>query len=94
MPSRTSLATAAVAVSLLATAAHAASASADTTPPAPTTPPALTFVPPRVGPIRVDIGPTIINGQVINAGLHVLMPGVSAPPISWTLPTFNWPPHG
>jgi hypothetical protein len=92
MPTRTSFTVAAVAVSLLA-AVPAASASAATAPTA-TTPPALTFVPPSVGPIRVDLGPTIINGKVINAGLHVVMPGVSAPPINWTLPAISWPPRG
>jgi hypothetical protein len=68
-----------------AAVASAATAPAATTPPA-STPPALTFTPPRVGPISVDIAPTIINGKVIDPGLHVRMPGVSMPPISWTLP--------
>jgi hypothetical protein len=84
---------AAAAASLLVLAAPVAGASADTTPAA-TTPPTSTFVPPSVGPLHVDIGATIIDGQVIDPGLHVTMPGVSLPPISWTMPTFAWPPQG
>lgn len=86
---RTYAAAAAAAAGLLAFAipvAGASAATAPTTAPADAVPPALTFVPPKVGPISVDIAPTIINGQVINPGLHVLMPGVSLPPIAWTLP--------
>jgi hypothetical protein len=79
---------AAAAAGLLAIATPVAGASAPTSPaasgPASPPPPTFTFVPPRVGPLSVDIAPTIINGQVTDPGLHVLMPGVSVPPISWT----------
>ena len=77
-------------LSLFGLAAPVVGARADTTP-AVSLPPAvafplLTFVPPKVGPLSVNIGPTIIGGRVISPGVNVLMPGVSLPPISWTLP--------
>jgi hypothetical protein len=82
---------AAAATAALALAAPAA-ASAATTPPAPAlTGPAFTFVPPRVGPLSVDIGVTVINGKVTSPGVHVLMPGVTLPPIAWTLPAWRPP---
>jgi hypothetical protein len=86
------LSAAAVAASLVGLAGPVAGARAATAPPAFTLPAftlppvLLTFVPPKVGPIRVDIGPTIIDGKVINPGLHVLMPGISLPPITWSFP--------
>jgi hypothetical protein len=46
--------------------------------------PAFNFVPPSVGPISVDIGRTIINGQIISQGVHVLMPGTTVPPLAGT----------
>jgi hypothetical protein len=49
-------------------------------------PPSSTFVPPKVGPLSVDIAPIIINGQIVNPALHVLVPGMSAAPITSTPP--------
>jgi hypothetical protein len=74
----------------LALAAPVAGARADATSTGPTPPPAapvlLTFVPPRVGPLSVSLGQTIIDGQVISPGVSVSTPGTSLPPMAWTLP--------
>jgi hypothetical protein len=82
---------AAGAAGLLAIAAPVAGASAKPSPkasgPSSPPPPAFTFVPPRVGQLSVDIGPTIINGEVVDPGLHVVSPATDLPPMSWT-----WPP--
>jgi hypothetical protein len=42
----------------------------------------MTFVPPKVGPIAVNIGEVMIDGKVISPALHVATPGVTLPPIS------------
>ena len=80
---------AATAAGLLAFALPAG-ASAATIPGGPGTPnlqlPAFNFVPPKVGPISVDIAPTIINGKIIDPGRHILMPPIEVPPVSWTPP--------
>jgi hypothetical protein len=44
----------------------------------------LTFVPPAVGPIAVNIGAIIIGGKVISPALHVQTPGYTLPPIAFT----------
>jgi hypothetical protein len=54
--------------------------------------PLLTFVPPAVGPLSVNIGATIIGGKVISPGVYVQTLGVSLPPIQWTSPLANWHP--
>ena len=59
-------------LALLAWASPAAAAPA-------TTPFPLAFTPPAVGPISVTIGPIIIGGEVVNPGLHIVMPGVTVP---------------
>jgi hypothetical protein len=43
--------------------------------------PALQFVPPRVGPISVNIGAIIISGQQVSPGIHFTMPPITMPPI-------------
>jgi hypothetical protein len=42
----------------------------------------MQFIPPKVGGLSVGIGPTIINGQTMDPGLHV-----NVPEITVTLPT-------
>jgi hypothetical protein len=53
----------------------------------PTASPVLTFIPPKVGPLQVIIGATFIGGKLISPGVNVSTPGVSLPPIVWTLPS-------
>jgi hypothetical protein len=85
------LSAAAAVLSLCSLAAPVGGALADTTPtasaPAAAALPAvplLSFVPPKVGALGVQIGATIIGGKVISPGVHVVMPGVSVPPMSST----------
>jgi hypothetical protein len=87
-PMRT-LVVAAAAAGLIAVAGPVAGARAAT--PSTTPSPLLTFVPPSVGPIRVDIGAIIIGGKIISPGLHVVMPGITLPSIAWSLPAFTLP---
>jgi hypothetical protein len=84
-------AAATAAAGLLAVTGPVAAASAESAPAAaePQGPPpaTLTFVPPRVGPICVTIGPIIIGGNMISPGVHVCLAGTSLPPIIWP-PTY------
>jgi hypothetical protein len=83
------LSAAAAVLSLVGLAAPVAGAVADTTPTtsAPPALPLLSFVPPKVGPISVAIGPVIIGGKLISPGVNVSLPGISLPPITWTPPS-------
>ena len=80
IPIRT-LAAAAVATSMLGTAGGALAATDPATTATP--PPGLTFVPPAVGPICVNLGAIVIGGKVISPSLHVCTQGVTVPPIVW-----------
>jgi hypothetical protein len=77
---------AAVAVLIpFAVAAPAASAA----PAAPAAPPpqVLTFIPPKVGPLRVAIGDIYLGGQRISAGVNVATQGVTLAPIASAPPS-------
>jgi hypothetical protein len=71
------------AVAGLLAIANPVTAHAATPPPATGLPAGITFVPPSVGPISVDLGATIINGKVIAPAVHVLTPGTSLPAFTW-----------
>jgi hypothetical protein len=68
-----------------APAASAATTSASA--PASTPPRVLTFIPPKVGPLRVVIGEIYIGGRRISPGVNVATQGITLPPIVWTLPS-------
>jgi hypothetical protein len=84
------LSAATAALSLFGIAAPVIGARAATTPAVAGAPalasPLLTFVPPMVGPLSVNLGATIIDGKVISPGVNVTSPGISLPPIAWTPP--------
>jgi hypothetical protein len=89
------LAAVAAAVTLFGLTAPVSGALADTTGSVPgpmAGSPLLTFIPPAVGPLSVNIGATIIGGKVISPGVNVSTLGISLPPIQWTSPLANWHP--
>ena len=66
-----------------ATAATSPAASA-----APSTgPTVITFIPPKVAPIRVTIGATFFRGKLISPGLDLSTKGVLLPPMIVKLPS-------
>jgi len=71
---RTSRRAISLAVGVLATWAVAAGAGAQAIP----MPSGGSFVPPAVGPVSVDIGPTIIGGKVMDPGVHMVLPPTTA----------------
>jgi hypothetical protein len=79
---------AATAIGAAALAAPAA-AGAATPEPASTNPPGLmvSFVPPAVGPISVDIGATILNGKVTSQPVHVVLQPPAIDTSTWKWPT-------
>jgi hypothetical protein len=85
------LSAAATVLSLCGVAAPVAGAAPATPVPPAAASPLLTFVPPKVGPLSVNLGPTIIGGQLISPGVNVYTPGVSLPPFTWTPPAFTPP---
>jgi hypothetical protein len=79
-------------------AALAAPAAANAATPAPPAAPAMnppgflfSFTPPSVGPLSVDIGATIINGQIISQPVHVLVQPTKLDTSTWTLPSESKP---
>jgi hypothetical protein len=95
---RYALAAAIGAAALAAPAAAHAAPPAPTAAPAPTASPAtnvpglvLSFTPPTVGPLSVDIGATIINGQIISEPVHVVVQPEQIDTGTWTWPSATRP---
>lgn len=75
----------ALVVGIPVTGAYAAGSTSSpaAVPPSPPSGAGPMFIPPKVGPIGVNIGAIIIDGKVISPALHVATPGVTLPPIAF-----------